>query len=101
MLIAEGVPRTAALEAYSKASQTAYWTKVKLSSNTFEVVEYLKSIGIGDELPEVRACLPASLPRLMQRGGSMQCASLRAGLGSERSCICWYRAVPGTPSAAV
>lgn len=56
-LIAEGLPRTSALEAYSKASQTAYWTNVKLSSNTFEVVQYLKSIGIDEELPEVRACL--------------------------------------------
>jgi hypothetical protein len=53
-LIASGVPRTSALEAYSKASQTAYWTNVTLSSNTFEVVEYLKSIGIGEQLPEVR-----------------------------------------------
>jgi hypothetical protein len=61
-LIAEGIPRTSALEAYSKASQTAYWTNVKLSSNTFEVVEYLKSIGISDELPEVRAWLRASQP---------------------------------------
>jgi hypothetical protein len=54
-LIGQGVKRIQALEAYNKASQTAYWTNVKLADNVYEVVSYLQRIGIDKELGEVRA----------------------------------------------
>jgi len=57
-LLKQGVSRIAALEAYSKASQTAYWTKVTLADNVFSVIEYLDSVGVGSSLPELLVAHP-------------------------------------------
>eukprot|EP00959_Pyramimonas_sp_CCMP1952_P175376 3665460-Pyramimonas_sp.AAC.1 len=40
------------LQAYSAASQHAYWSEVVLSTNVYDVVECLESVGIKDQLPE-------------------------------------------------
>eukprot|EP00238_Polyblepharides_amylifera_P007120 CAMPEP_0196579776 /NCGR_PEP_ID=MMETSP1081-20130531/24701_1 /TAXON_ID=36882 /ORGANISM="Pyramimonas amylifera, Strain CCMP720" /LENGTH=146 /DNA_ID=CAMNT_0041899459 /DNA_START=351 /DNA_END=791 /DNA_ORIENTATION=+ len=60
-LISAGMKRTAALEAYSKASQHAYWSKVTLSSNVEKVTSYLGSIGISEDLPELVGSHPVVL----------------------------------------